>query len=268
MIKNRDELREYHRMLKSDLDTLFRLVFTYRKPVSEGDIRLASVILRKWLVEGQLGQFCNAARAKATFWALDNEQVCKALPATPQINYFLTAGVRMNGIPVKAIYNATVPPPPVPLVPVDTIHVRSFTLHEFLRQKRLYFEGTFFSCEDIIKFTANKLGGAHLDFNRVKEAQLNRAASFMMYGGPANPQDVIRQIEIYMVLEPKSTEILSGVHLEIIAAATSLIQVRVDGRPVVKLRTTRSLVTRVREWLWPTNEGSRIVGYGPDDLAK
>src|SRR5262249_32001821 len=87
MIKNRDELREYHRMLKSDLDTLFRLVFTYRKPVSEGDIRLASVILRKWLVEGQLGQFCNAARAKATFWALDNEQVCKALPATPQINY-------------------------------------------------------------------------------------------------------------------------------------------------------------------------------------
>ena len=266
MIKNQDEFDEHHRMLKSDLEALFKLVITYRKPVSEGDIRLASVILRKWLLDGQLSRLCNAARVKATFWALDNEQVCAALPTIPSINYFLTAGIRMNRIWVQAIYNAASPSTGKPLVPVDTLQIKEFTFREFLKQRRLYFGGAFFSCEDIIKFTANKLGGAHLDFDRPGAyAQLNKAASFMMYGGPANPQLVVTPIEVYMILEPHSEEILSGLHLEIIAAASSLIQVRLDGKPVVKLRATASLFTRVREWLWPIRPGSRLIGYGPEN---
>jgi len=38
-ITTHDEMAEHSRMLESDLDSLFKLVFTYRKPLAEGDIR-------------------------------------------------------------------------------------------------------------------------------------------------------------------------------------------------------------------------------------
>jgi hypothetical protein len=60
-ITTNDELAEHSRMLESDLDSLFKLVFTHRKPLAEGDIRLASVILRKWLTDGLLGHYCHVA---------------------------------------------------------------------------------------------------------------------------------------------------------------------------------------------------------------
>jgi hypothetical protein len=41
---------------------------------------------------------------------------------------------------------------------------KDFSRKDFLKQKRMYFDGHFYTCEDIIKYVANKLGGAHLDF--------------------------------------------------------------------------------------------------------
>lgn len=158
MIKTKKEFDEHHRMLNSDLHSLFKLVFAYRKPLAEGDVRLASVILRKWLVGGLLGHFCKVAGVKPAFLALDTEEVCNALVGHPNINYFLTGGIRADGVPVQGIYHANVPSKKRPLIPVDAIKTKEFSLREFLGQKRLYFEGTFFSTEDIIKFTANKLG--------------------------------------------------------------------------------------------------------------
>lgn len=267
MIKNDEELDEHYRMLESDLESLFKLIVTHRKPVSEGDIRLASVILRKWLIDGQLGRLCNAAGVKASFFTAENSQVCAALLKTPEVDYYLTGGLRMNGVIVQNIYNANVPPPKVPLLPVDTVGEIEVSFREFMKQKRLYFEGTFFSCEDIIKFTANKLGGAHLDFDRPGAfAQLNRAATYMMYGGPEKPVRHAGPTHLYMVLEPASTEILSGLHLEIIAASASLLHVRLGGQPVMLFEVRRSLWSRIRRRLWPSNGfKSAVIGYGPDE---
>ena len=66
MLKTDKELREVYRLLESDLTALFKLVFAHRKPIAEGDIRLASVILRKWLIDGLLGRLCHAAKVEAT----------------------------------------------------------------------------------------------------------------------------------------------------------------------------------------------------------
>jgi hypothetical protein len=85
---------------------------------------------------------------------------------------------------------------------------------------------------------------------------------------PESPLSVPGPVEVYMVLEPDSEEILSGIHLEIIAAATSLIQVRIDGQPVIELNTKTSWRTRIRQWLWPSKHGTRIIGYGPDELFR
>jgi hypothetical protein len=87
-----DELAEHSRMLESDLDSLFKLVFTHRKPLAEGDIRLASVILRKWLTDGLLGHYCYVAGVVPTLEALDTTEICDAVAADPHVNYFLTAG--------------------------------------------------------------------------------------------------------------------------------------------------------------------------------
>jgi hypothetical protein len=159
MLKTDKEVREVYRQLHSDLTTLFKLVFVHGKPIMEGDLRLASVILRKWLIDGLLGRLCNPARVKATVPVLDNSAPLAALLHEPSINYFLTGGVKFNGDPIRGIYNSALPSEGRPLIPVDVMPDKELKVSAFLAQKRLFFEGSQYSCEDIIKFTANKLGG-------------------------------------------------------------------------------------------------------------
>jgi hypothetical protein len=247
MLKTDKKVREVYRQLQSDLTTLFKLVFVHRKPIMEGDIRLASVILRKWLIDGLLGRLCNPARVKATVPALDNSAPLAALLHEPSINYFLTGGVKFNGDPIRGIYNSAIPSEGRPLIPVDVMPDKELKVSAFLAQKRLFFEGSLYSCEDIIKFTANKLGGAHFDTKHDPQLEkLVRASQYMKYGGPRPSPDWHPDSEIYMVLEPSSNEVLSGLHIEIIAAAASFIHIKFDGSPIMKLTTKTSLRTRLR----------------------
>ncbi|ABD88649.1 hypothetical protein [Rhodopseudomonas palustris] len=250
LLNKEEEVREVYRQLESDLATLFKLVFSFRKPVTEGDIRIASVILRKWLTDGLLGKLCNAAGVKATVQVLDNSIPLAALAEHPAINYFLTAGVRFNGVPICGIYNSGDPFAGGPQIPVDQMHEREMRISEFLAQKRLYFDGSLFSCADIIKFTANKLGGAHFDMQRTPNYEkIDQASNYMKYGGPLPSAEWDPGSEIYMVLEPTSNEVLSGLHIEIVAAATTFIQIKFDGIPIMKLATKVSLRTRARRLL-------------------
>jgi len=123
---------------------------------------------------------------------------------------------------------------------------RIFTIGEFLKQRRLFFDGQFFTTEDIIKFSANKLGGAHLDFNRTVFEKLDRASKFMKYGGPAPSRAWAPDCERYVILEPQSFEVLSAVHIEVIAAAASLVQLHFDGAPLLSLKRKASLTTRAK----------------------
>ena len=135
-------------------------------------------------------------------------------------------------------------------------------LKDFLSQKRVFFEGTFFSCEDIIKYTANKLGGAHLDSKRDEHfAKLDKAAAFMKFGAPIPIDTPNPPSELYMVLEEEGAEILSAVHIEIIAAATSFIQVELSGKPVMTVISTTA--RRIEDAINPKREPFRIY-----DLSK
>lgn len=261
MIRSEEELRETYRLLEGDLSTLFKLVFTHRKAVAEADVRLASVILRKWLVEGLLGQLCHAAKVIPTLLALDNTEALAALPSQESINYFLTGGIRFNGTPVAGIYNSSLPSTGAPLIPVDQMKEKEFKLGEFLRQRRLYFEGSYFTCEDIIKYTANKLGGAHYDLNRPGQlAKLDEAASYMKFGGP-KPFDHPPPDHIYLCLEPEGSEVLTALHIEIIAAATSLIQVRLSGTPIMNLQKKESWHTWIRRKIQKSKGRYKTIDY-------
>ena len=93
-----------------------------------------------------------------------------------------------------------------------------------------------------------RISGAHFDTKRDSDLEkLDRASRYVKYGGPHPGPDWEPDSEIYMVLEPSSNEILSGLHIEIIAAATSFI--KFGGTPIMKLTTKTSLRTRLRRLL-------------------
>ena len=142
---------------------------------------------------------------------------------------------------------------------------KKFRLGDFLRQRRLFFEGSYFTCEDIIKYTANKLGGAHYDLNRSGHwAKLDEAASYMKFGGP-QPWDHQPPSHIYLCLEPESAEVLSGLHIEVIAAATSLIHVHLSDVPVMQLQRRKSWRAWLREKLGKTKARYRTYDYSKKD---
>jgi hypothetical protein len=261
MFDSPERVQEVQRLFENDARSLLGLVFTQR-PVAEGDVRLAAVVLRKWLVEGLLGQLSRALGAIPALPAFDNAICLDRLASEPSINYFLTGGVQFAGKPILGIYNSSLPPQEKPLIPSDRMTERLFRLGEFMGQRRIFFEGAYFAAEDIIKFTANKLGGAHYDLNRSGAfAHLDRASRFMMFGGPL-PQGVESPSELYLV-EPNGSEVLSGLHIEVIAAAASLVHLHLDGRPVVLFDRPKTHKRRVLDLFKRRQKsGFRAYPYG------
>lgn len=230
------DIQATYRLLRADLNTLFKLVITHEKPCAEGDIRAASAILRRWFVEGLLGRLANALGAVPKVWAMDNRDVWCAIERDETIRYFLTGGVMFDGRPVMCIYESTAESTNVPRLPIQGgLDQIELSPSDLLKQKRIYHLGTFFSCEDIIKFTANKLGGVHLDFRRDDHfSKLEAASNFMSFGGPLDKVEGPPPGELYFDLEPNGREILIGTHIEIIAAAASLLSCEFNGVALVE----------------------------------
>lgn len=254
-----EELKYLKEMLQSDLETLFHLTFTFGQPVKEGDIRVSSAILRKWLIDGLIGRLCRALGAKPKFVILDNYAVIEAISRRSDITYFLTGGVRFNGRAVYGIYSSDAPAPPYgPVIPVDKMEQRLVRQRDFLEQKRVFFEGDYFSTAEIIKFVANKLGGVHHDMKRtVHHERLERAADFMTFGGHVD--NIVRGVagEMHLLLEPDATEALTGLHIEIVAAAAAFISIHIDDTQLMPIEVHRSLKEKVRAF---------IVGQPPPQM--
>lgn len=156
----------------------------------------------------------------------------------------------MAGRPISHIYESPFPADAVDLDFVLEGRAR-LPLKKFLAQPRIMHDGRWFSTEQIIRFVANKLGGNHLDFDRGGAwADLEAANNFMRYGGPPLhvPPD---GCEVYLILEPSSDEIIGGVHLEVIAAAASFVQLEIDGVQLCNLRTERRLIDKLRKLFRP-----------------
>lgn len=234
------------RMLFSDLKSLFKLTFSHRSPLTEGDIRLASAILRRWICEGLLGKLCNDHKVLPTFPVFDTSKVFAAINADASITYFLTGGIRFDGRPVMGIYNSSKEASQEPLLPIDKMKQITLKLGKFSKQKRVFFEGTSFSCEEVILFMANKLGGVHFDQKKDdRQQKLERASNYMTFGGPLEKMPGKPKGELYLALEPEGREFLSGLHIEIVAAATSLLQIQINGEPLIELITKKTIWSRI-----------------------
>jgi hypothetical protein len=181
---------------------------------------------------------------------LNNDAVVKVLPGVPEIDYFLTGGVCFSGIPVSGTYRSNIPFRGVVPIPIDRMEFEQMRLGAFTRQKRLYFAGQFFTCEEIIKFVANKLGGVHLDARRDgRNELLEAAAGAVTFGGPESKLMRGRLGQTHLVVEPQAIEPLNGLHVEIVSAAASLICVEFDGKPLADITSAQPLASRIADYL-------------------
>lgn len=240
------------RLFASDLATLSRLIVTYGRPCAEGDVRVASVILRRWLVEGMLGRLCHASGVEAAMLVVDNAQLLDAIPEDGAIIYFMTGGVMLNGQPVMALFEQAASHGSKPILPIadGLLPQIEMSPSQMMDQRRIYHDGDYFRCGEIIKFMANRLGGVHLDFRRDDKMQrLERAANYMSFGGPLHQMDRQPPGELYYNVEPNAREILGAFHIEIIAAAASLLTMSIDGRPLINFTQAQkqpSLASRIK----------------------
>lgn len=244
---NDDQYTELTRLLEADLDELIELCFPHNKPVAEAKIRQTAVILRRWLLDGDLQRLLDPFRSDAVFHVQDNGPIKAYLDRTPGFRYLLTANVMMNGRPIRYIYDTELGPAEVEQ---DALEARwvGLSLKKFLVQPRIYHEGQWFSTGQIVRFVANKLGGNHIDFDRSGEwERLDRANEYFKYGGPTIAQPP-SGATLYLQLEPASREVIGGAHVEIIAAAASFVQMEINGTPLRQLMNKSNLVNELRKF--------------------
>lgn len=235
---------ELARLLCADIRVLVPLAFPHNRPVSEAHIRLMAVTLRRWLVDGDLQKLLAPLRQSALFEVQGNRQAQAYVAKSGGLRYYLTAGIRANGQPVSHIYESQLPEAAVDRNFMQEGRAR-LTLKKFLAQPRLHHDGHWFNTGQILRFVANKLGGNHLDFERSGEwARLEAANAFLRYGGPALAEPP-EGSEVYLILEPLSEEVIGGVHLEVIAAAASFVQMEIGGEQLCTLQTEASLFGRL-----------------------
>jgi hypothetical protein len=245
---NDEQYDELARLLLADIRALVPLVFPYNTPVSEANIRLMAVLMRRWLVDGDLKKLLAPLKLPALFDVQANGDAKAYAARTGVFRYFLTAGVMMDGRPVAYIYDSPKRPDEIDLGFLREGRT-SLTLKKFLAQPRLFFEDQWFTTEEILRFVANKLGGNHVDFDRSGQWQkLDAANRYMAYGGPVLPAPP-SGTEVYLTLEPTSHEIIGGVHLEVVSAAASFVQVTIGGEQLCNLKTDSSLIGRLRKYL-------------------
>lgn len=243
---NDTHYEELARLLLADIRALVPLAFPHNRAVSEAHIRLMAVTMRRWLVDGDLQKLLAPLRQSALFDVLGNSQAKAYATKSNAFRYYLTGGIKVNGQPLSHIYESQLSEAAVDRSFMQEGHVR-LTLKKFLAQPRLLYDGNWFNTGQILRFVANKLGGNHLDFDRSGEwALLDAANEFMRYGGPPlrKPPE---GCEVDLILEPLSEEVIGGVHLEVIAAAASFVQMEIGGEQLCSLRTEKSLIDQLRK---------------------
>jgi hypothetical protein len=258
--------------LRGDIETLAILIFANRRFPSGGEIRAASAILRKWLLEGGwIGRIAKALGEELRFPTFDNSQNLEVVARTESIEYYYTGGIRVNGKPVFAIYYSNEKSGGAPLVDGAQIKPTKLLLSDFLGQRRVFYQGKYFTRETILRFVSNKLGGAHvakLSFDD-SERELLEAANYMTYGGPLELLRYPPSGQIHLHLEPQGVEPLSAFHLDVVEAAASFVQVEFAERGIAKITIKQSWLDRFRG-IFPSRPkpGHYIADFGSEDQNK
>jgi hypothetical protein len=241
------KLNEFYNQLFSDIEEMVELVFPVNKPVSEAKIRTLATILRKWLVNGDLQTLMSQTESSATFPVNNHQRALKYISDCGDFTFFITGGLKFNGRPTHFLYES---PREHSAIKIDLLRPSPahLPLNKFCVQPRVFFDGKWATTEQIIKYVANKLGGAHFDFDRNDFAHLQAADQYCRFGGPALNEPP-EGAGLYFLVEPKTTEIVGTSQIEVICAAASFVQMKIDGNALLEVSQRVSLLSRIRTQL-------------------
>ena len=231
-----NELETLKRLFEDDRHSLIELTFT-NGPVRDRHVRQASVIVRRWLLDNDLAKLTRLLGATATFPVQDDMRLFEAAKNDPDIEYYLSAGVKFNGRPVMQLYASRASHLPAWVADWQKITVIYLRLGKALDRPALLFEGETYNLGEVVKFACNKLGGAHHDATRnAREERLERAAKHLTIGPPADtlPRGLVG--ETHLPLEQEGADALSGISVSVLVAAAMLVNVCFDGVPMLDFK--------------------------------
>jgi hypothetical protein len=154
---------------------------------------------------------------------------------------FFAGGVVLQGHHSAGLYVSDAPWTGKLPIPIDKMSVVELKPSQFLSQKRIFFRGHVFRTEQIIKHMSNKGGGVHFDITRKNptETVLDQAADYFDMSDPARAGDehlvehegnVDRKFQF--VLPSDNQYRWTCLHVEMLAAAQSFMNMRVNGSPL------------------------------------
>lgn len=232
-----ERTQELERLFYEDIQNLVDLTFT-NGPVEQRNVRQASVIVRRWLCDGDLAKLGSYCSANITVPVLDDDEIIAAASADSDIEYYLSAGVKFNGIPFWSLYSSKSGEVATWASKMLEPCIRQERLGKLMKRKALFYDGTLFDFDEVLRFACNKLGGAHYSTSRnPRQSKLDEAAKFLTVGAPKAALPPDKKVgTVHLGLEGDGSEVLSGIAITVIVAATMLVNVKFDGQPLVMIK--------------------------------
>lgn len=221
-------------LFEEDLHSLVELTFP-KGPVHERHLRQASVIVRRWLCDRDVTRLIDPKKVEITFPVLADDECIANASSDPEVDYYMSAGARFDGVPLWALYSSRSSDPPSWIRDWTPNVVRYDKLSRAMSKPMLYFDGCTFKMDEVLRFACNKLGGAHFDTNRDdRQRKLDAAAAFLTIGPPEEMVAHRKIGAVHIPLEPAGAEVLSGISVIVIVAAAMLVNIRFDGNQFVE----------------------------------
>lgn len=172
---------ELARLVAEDLDYLFK---EWNQDIDDASLRRSSPVLRALLVEGLLGRAAHQVNREVRVMAPAIGRVVTEAELR-ECTFFQAGGAKYKGMMVQSM--SMIPRANTP-AEIKASYERSkdvigksypVKLGVFLKQTSFVVKGILINREEVIKYVANKLGGAHYDSSRpaskeVGEASLNQ----------------------------------------------------------------------------------------------
>jgi hypothetical protein len=164
---------ELARLVSEDLEFLFE---EWNQDIDDASLRRTSPILRSLLIEGQLGKIAHEAGKEIRILA---PEICRLVTddELKQKKYYQAGGAKYKGMQVQStsLIDRAMSSEEIRASYEHTKDVIGknypVKLGVFLKQTSFVVDGVLINREEVIKYVANKLGGAHYDSTRSNSSQ-------------------------------------------------------------------------------------------------
>ena len=145
-------------------------------PLRPSNVRVvAAALVRKWLLDGNLNLLAKELGDSVGLPVVNTTKVVLEIGSDPGITFFLAGGVQLDGELLHSFYVSDAPYEGKAAISGGDLSF--LRLHHFLKSPRIFYQGDWFTAEQVIKFVANKYGGVHFDLSRQHDWQTRLEAA-------------------------------------------------------------------------------------------